>query len=226
MTEEQQLTPKAIKTRQHILDTAIRLFAERGYEETTMREIAAAAACSLGLTYRYFASKDELVLAHYHALSEEYLARLESLPPASMADLFRTAMQIKLQQITPFRESTSALFSAMMTPNSRVAVLGDNTADIRDETMQAFMSLLGKATDAPREPQAEQIALIFYSAHLLVILFWLYDRTPKCRATADLLDFAHDVLQLLRPVLILPPVAKSLARLTTILEPVFGKPMR
>lgn len=226
MSEEQQLTPKAIKTRQHILDTAIRLFAELGYEETTMREIAAEAECSLGLTYRYFASKDELVLAHYHELSATYRDDLDGLQPASMADLFRTAMQIKLEQITPFRESTSALFSAMMNPNSKVAVLGDNTADIRDETIQAFTALVSKATDAPREAQVEQITLIFYSAHLLAILFWLYDRTPKCKATADLLDFAHDVLQLLRPVLILPPVAKSLARLTTILEPVFGKPVR
>ncbi len=219
---ETQLTPKAVKTRQHILDTAIQLFTERGFEETTLRDIASAADCSLGLTYRYFASKDELVLAHYRQLSEAYLARLSSLPPASIADMFRTAMKVKLEQITPFRDSTSALFSAMMNPGSKVAVLGDSTADIRADSMQAFTLLVRNATDSPRERQAEQIAALLYSAHLLVILFWLYDRTPECAATAELLDFAHDTLALLRPVLMLPPVSRSLARLTQILEPVFG----
>lgn len=223
MTIEQQLTPKAIKTRQHILDTAITMFAEKGYEETTMRDIAAAAGVSLGLTYRYFDSKEALVLAHYHELSADYLAYLEALEPASIADLFRQAMTAKIEQVTPFRDSTSALFSAMMNPNSKVAVLGDNTADIRSDSVQAFAGLVQKATDAPKAPQAGQIATLFYSAHLLVLLFWMYDRTPGCKATYQLLDFAGDTLKLLRPALVLPPVARSIARLTTIIEPVFGK---
>jgi AcrR family transcriptional regulator len=63
MTDD--LTPKAVQTRLHILDTALELFATQGYDATTMREIAAAADCSLGLAYRYFASKEEMVLALY-----------------------------------------------------------------------------------------------------------------------------------------------------------------
>ena len=57
------LTPKGERTREHLLDTALRLFTSAGYEATTMRDIAAAAECSLGLAYRYFASKEEFVLA-------------------------------------------------------------------------------------------------------------------------------------------------------------------
>ena len=66
-----RLTAKGERTREHILNHALRLFIDRGYDETTMRDIAAAADCSLGLTYRYFARKEDLVLALYRRLAEE-----------------------------------------------------------------------------------------------------------------------------------------------------------
>lgn len=63
------ITSKGERTREHILDTALRLFSEQGYEQTTMRGIAAAAETSLGLAYRYFTSKEDLVLALYERLT-------------------------------------------------------------------------------------------------------------------------------------------------------------
>ena len=48
------LTPKAQQTRELILETALALFASQCYQDTTLRDIAARADVSLGLTYRYF----------------------------------------------------------------------------------------------------------------------------------------------------------------------------
>ena len=55
-------TRKGEQARQRILESALYLFGYKGYEEATMREIAAEAGYSPGLTYRYFTSKEELVL--------------------------------------------------------------------------------------------------------------------------------------------------------------------
>jgi AcrR family transcriptional regulator len=65
------LTPKALQTRERILGAALGLFAERGYEATTMRDVAREAGASVGLAYRYFASKEEFALALYMGLAEE-----------------------------------------------------------------------------------------------------------------------------------------------------------
>jgi AcrR family transcriptional regulator len=67
-------TPKGTMTQQRILDAALALFASKGYEATTMRDIAAAADCSLGLTYRYFASKEDLILELYRWLADQLVA--------------------------------------------------------------------------------------------------------------------------------------------------------
>ena len=77
------LTPKAEMTRQRILQAALKLFATEGYEGTTMRKIAAAAGCSLGLTYRYYASKEELfidVLGHLMLSQPGFTEKLLALP--------------------------------------------------------------------------------------------------------------------------------------------------
>jgi AcrR family transcriptional regulator len=137
-----QLTPKGERTREHILDTALGLFIQHGYDATTMREIAAAAECSLGLTYRYFARKEDLVLALYHRTANEQEAYVQSLPPAPIADRFAQAMHAKIAQIAPYRDAFGALFGAALTPNSGVAVLGDQTSDIRSQISRAFYDLV------------------------------------------------------------------------------------
>ena len=52
-------------TKQRIVEAALRLFEERGYERTTMRAVAAEAGVSLGSAYYYFDSKEHLVQGFY-----------------------------------------------------------------------------------------------------------------------------------------------------------------
>src|SRR2546423_434557 len=53
------------RTRQLILDTALRLFRTQGYDKTTMRAIASEAGLSPGNAYYYFPSKQHLVQDFY-----------------------------------------------------------------------------------------------------------------------------------------------------------------
>ena len=53
--------------KQRILDAAISVFIENGFEETSLREIASAAGLTTGAIYHHFRNKDELF---YHAVKE------------------------------------------------------------------------------------------------------------------------------------------------------------
>lgn len=57
--------------RQELLDTAMAVFAEKGYEVTTMRDIARAAGVAAGLCYHYFQNKENL----YREAVAQYAAR-------------------------------------------------------------------------------------------------------------------------------------------------------
>jgi AcrR family transcriptional regulator len=214
-------TPKGAQTRERLLDAAIQLFVDKGYAATTMQDIAAATNTSLGLTYRYFASKDEMVLAFYHRLAVELAADLDTLPPTVLAERFVAIMQRKLDRLAPYRAILGVLFSAGPTAQFGIAVLSERTVDTRRSVGVLFLAVVQGASDAPKAPQDRDLATLLYAAHLLLILFWLHDRSEQSRATRELLVLARPLLGLTRRLLRLPPLAQILARLAQTIAPVF-----
>src|SRR5258705_13169853 len=63
------------ETRRQILETALALFRERGFDATTIRDIATAAGLSLGAAYYYFQSKEAIVGAYYDYVQGEHQTR-------------------------------------------------------------------------------------------------------------------------------------------------------
>ena len=61
--EAPTLTAKQSARRQRVLEAAMQLAREGGYEAVQMRDVAARAGVALGTVYRYFTSKDQLLAA-------------------------------------------------------------------------------------------------------------------------------------------------------------------
>lgn len=53
---------KALRTRESIVDAALALYERQGYDETTMEQIAAVAEVGTSTLYRYFPTKDQILL--------------------------------------------------------------------------------------------------------------------------------------------------------------------
>ena len=69
------------RTAEAIVAAALELFAERGFERTTIDQIAAAADISRRTFFRYFADKEELFFAEDERLLEVIEATLDAAPP-------------------------------------------------------------------------------------------------------------------------------------------------
>lgn len=84
---------KRDRTRRALRETAVRLFAENGYHETTVDEIADAVEVSPRTFYRYFPNKEEVLFdesADMRATVAEVLA--EAKPGVSLADAITSAV--------------------------------------------------------------------------------------------------------------------------------------
>lgn len=66
--------------RAEITETAMALFVERGFESTTIEQIAAAAGISRRSFFRYFDTKEDVVLGDLAALGEQVKTALEARP--------------------------------------------------------------------------------------------------------------------------------------------------
>ena len=99
MTEEKQLSRRerrAARRRAQILDAAARVFARKGYERATTREIAAEADVSEGNIYNYFASKRDLLLNLVSSMSEPLLTVPEGIPPDDFEALIAAFLRDRL----------------------------------------------------------------------------------------------------------------------------------
>src|SRR5688500_11186488 len=65
---------------QEIAQVAMRLFGERGFDDVTVDEIAAAAGISSRTFFRYFATKDEVVLQYQRRIQERLVEALAGRP--------------------------------------------------------------------------------------------------------------------------------------------------
>lgn len=83
-------TPKQARskqTKEKIVQAAIKLFQERGYEKTTSNDIAAEAGVSVGSFYVYFTDKRQLLLTIFDRLADElYKNIFDGLKPEHLFD--------------------------------------------------------------------------------------------------------------------------------------------
>ena len=94
-----KVTPKALRTRALLFESALSLFKEKGFDATSMRDIATRADLSLGSTYYYFDSKEALVFEYYAKTQEAAARRNEETigGTESFAERLRDLVEFKLE---------------------------------------------------------------------------------------------------------------------------------
>ena len=82
-----------------ILETALRLFSEKGFHQTSMQDIADAAGIAKGSTYMHFKSKSELLVNAYKFLYEQLKEEFDLLGKKYEADPRRLLKEITISQL-------------------------------------------------------------------------------------------------------------------------------
>lgn len=215
-------TAKGEATRARIYDTALALFAERGYEATTMRMIAEAAGASLGLAYRYFRRKDDIVLELYRRTTAEFEARIGALPAGTVGERLRAALELKIALCTPHRAVFAEVVPTTLSPKSEAFALGGDARDVREAVVRAYAQAIRAGSDVEGLPSVERLALLCFVGQLAVLFYWLHDASPGQQRTHDLVKLVCDSLHLGLGLLMLDDGDEMLVRATDLLEPLFG----
>ncbi|NEC53092.1 TetR family transcriptional regulator [Actinospica acidiphila] len=161
---------------QAILDTAVRLFAEQGYERTTIAQIAREAGISQRSLFRYFGTKEDLVCGDQDALGD-LLKRTVEQQPAEMSawDALRTGFEVLLTaNHTPDRalELSRLIFE---TPSLRARYL-EKRLRWQAALVPAVQVRLESAADPASDPRARAIiATVFACADTATELWVEHD---------------------------------------------------
>lgn len=182
------------ETRQLVLDTALRLFRERGFDATTIRDVAAAAGVSAGAAYYYYDSKEAIVGAYYDYLQAAHAARARE-TFATTSDLrrrLRAAIHTKLDIVRDDRRLLRALFRYGGEPDHPLSWFGPATAEQRRLSIEIFATAL----EGERWPDdmRDVAPVLLWTLHMGVLLYFLFDASPEQRRTRALVDAAVDVV--------------------------------
>jgi AcrR family transcriptional regulator len=204
-------TPKSEATRTLIVETALRLFQENGYDKTTMRAIAREAGVSVGNAYYYFSSKDQLVQGFYDRIAELHEQACEEVLTSEkdFAKRLRAVMFAWLQVAAPYHEFGKQFFVNAADPNSPLSPFSTESSPARDAQIALHRRVLEGSTakvDPELRPELPELLWLY---EMGVVLFWVHDRSPGCRRTRMLVDRTVPLLdrviglsrlRLLRPV--------------------------
>lgn len=217
-------TAQGAAARDRLYATALRMIGDRGYDATTLREIAKEAGVSVGLLYRYFPSKQAVVMALYDELSADFVREAEAMPRGRWRDRFFYALETSLRVLQPNRVALRALIPVLVS-GADDGVFGPGSAFSRERVLGVFEQAVAGAVDAPKAPLAGALGRLAYLAHLAVLLWWLLDKTPKQRATSALVGLTGDILPSASVALRLPHVRRFVLKMDALIgEALFGSP--
>jgi AcrR family transcriptional regulator len=138
---------KKARTRAAIREHALRLFRERGYGDTTVEQIAAAAEVSPSTFFRYFPTKEDVVLRDDFddRILEAFVRQPASLTPVAA---IRTAMREAIATLTPaeWEEFREAAELSVRVPEIRARSLDELSRTI-DVMADALATRVGRPAD-------------------------------------------------------------------------------
>jgi AcrR family transcriptional regulator len=161
------------RTRAAIIEAATALFAERGYDATSIHQVAARADTGVGTLYNYFDSKEEIlrhVLIRQFEGAETAFAQIT----AARSDP-RERLQLALDMYANYVRQNRRLIAALFGVTLRGE--GDIDGPWRDRLFGAFRPLVRDAIEASgaegRDPEVTtRVLLSTYTVSLLGIGIW------------------------------------------------------
>src|SRR5688500_3548495 len=162
-------TAQGAAARERLYRIAVQLMAKRGFESTTLRDVAAEAGVSVGLLYRYFPNKRAVIIALYDELSADFVAQASDMPRGRWRDRFVFALKASLKALDPHRVALKGLIPVLV-GDPEEGVFSESTAFSRLKVQRVFEEAVVGSSDAPGGALARAMGRLLYMVHLGVPL--------------------------------------------------------
>jgi len=201
-------TRKGERTKERIVDCALRMFRQHGYDRTTMRGIAEEAGVSLGNAYYYFKSKDHLIQAYYE---ESHDVHVEACEPilAKEKDLkkrLRSVLRARFDTSMPYHRFSSQLFKTAADPHSPLSPFSDEQEPVRRKSIELFARVFEESSTKIGGKLGQELPGLLWTYQMGIVLYWIHDRSEGCAKTYKLIDHTVDLVVRLIKLSRLPPM--------------------
>ena len=191
-SQPQPETARGEQTRRLVVDTAVRLFGEQGYEKTTMRAIAKAAGLSVGNAYYYFPTKDHLVQEFYQRIQEQHreASAVVLATESTFAGRLTGVCLAGLDVMGPYHAFAGRFIRTAVEPGSPLSPFSAESGPARDVSLTIFRQVVdGSPVKLDAELRAE-LPELMWLAYLGLTLFWVHDMSDGQAKSRQLVETA------------------------------------
>jgi AcrR family transcriptional regulator len=214
------LTPRAQQTRTAIIEAALALFRERGYEATTMRQIASRAGVSTGNAYYYFSSKEELIQEFYLIGHAEHLAASRAVL-ASQTELgarLRGTLRALIDIQAPYHAFAATFYKHAAEPSSPLSPFSQQSRPARDASIALYREVVDGSSARISDDVRERLPQLVWLYSMGIILYWVHDTSPDCARTYHLIDVTAPVAARLIAATRIPMLRSTVRDITALID--------
>lgn len=178
------------ESRMKIVEAALALFREKGYEDTTMRAVAERAGVALGSAYYYFKSKEELLQAYYAQSHERHARAVEPIlaREKTLEGRLKAVLQSKIEGDEPYHRFAGLLFRTAGDPLSPLNPFSPESSPTRQAATALMARVIeGARVRVPTDLKA-RLPDLLWLFEMGVILFWVHDQSPRRIRTRNLIE--------------------------------------
>ena len=194
-------TTKSQQAQSHrlIIRTAVDLMTQHGFEGTTMKQIARAAGLGDATIYKYFPTKEKLVLAYFEQAAGDALtlaANTEDQSAFSLQEQMQLLIDSLLEILLADREFVA--ISRKLMQRTPMLLLGDELPG-KALLKQAFSALLAQAEGTGEIVPCgfkPSLSALLADYAVAVIAYWLRDESEAFGNTTQMVDLSLGVLVL------------------------------
>lgn len=167
--------------RQRVVDAAMSLAAEGGYESVQMRDVASRADVAMGTVYRYFTSKDHLLAASLVSLVEQLDIRLAQTPASATTAAGRVieSLDRALRSMGRQPQFLGAVFTALASPDPAAV-------ECQQQVTILMEGIITRAIGEPQPPDLSDRARILGHVWYSALVGWLSGWSTMSRVHDEL----------------------------------------
>lgn len=182
--------PRSEETRDKVVEVALRLFRDEGFQATTMRKIAGEAGISLGNAYYYFAGKDDLVHELYLVIQREHRKRaLDVLVEGGpLADNLAAVLHSGIDVMAPYHAFGGSFLQLALPSNSNSSPFSAESSDARSMAIDLMRTTLTLSKQKVPASLGDSLPTLLWMAYLGVTLHWVTDSSEDQSRTRTLIN--------------------------------------
>jgi AcrR family transcriptional regulator len=181
------------RTQEQLLESAVRLFFEQGYAQTSLQQVVDDAGLTKGAFYHYFSSKEEILQLIHDSYLDEELARAKAVVELGLgaAETVRALIRAMLETVAAFQDQMTIFL------RERNALSGEHMAAVRakrDEFEQIVTAVIERGVREGEFRPTSDVRLIAFA--IMGMCAWAHEwyRPGGQRGAEDIAQLYGDLV--------------------------------